>query len=380
MREKILIFLILFIAFWCTGCATNSPDHPDTGNTVAADFFQHSHTVRSYTAEVTRTYAGIENDSEVFTINVKYPDKLRIDLKKSPRSGDGTVVVIRENQSFRYSPSANQVTEMSIDKQDWSNRTSWADDDYWRMAEVIASDSEITTKSCETTGGKTYCTVEMRPWNPNDFAGKYQSSYAYSDVLIRVDTSTLNPVKMQLFYDNDKNSVSVDYRNLTENSDLSDSLFTISIPAGVTVVTPPTHPPVHKYPDTGIRTSPVQGIGTMNASATPENSNVSRIVVNYTGVRVIGADDATERIDENQKKMIVDAALGDERVRALLQDEGVIEGVLYQCHPTPKNFSGPACAPALRILHENISWDFLVDEKSRTVIFVQHDLPRGALI
>jgi hypothetical protein len=133
-------------------------------------------------------------------------------------------------------------------------------------------------------------------------------------------------------------------------------------------------------PDIGITTSPVQGIVTMNVSGTPGSSNSSFGVVNYTGIRVLNQGDATDRMDDNRKKKIVDAALSDERVRALLQDEGVIEGVLYQCHPTPKSFSGPACAPALRILHENISWDFLVDEKSRTVIFVQHDLPPGVLI
>jgi len=139
-------------------------------------------------------------------------------------------------------------------------------------------------------------------------------------------------------------------------------------------------PSTARSQDTGIKTSPVQGIGTMNISVTPGNSNFSLIDVNYTDILVIGQGDATDRIDDNRKKIIVDAALSDERVNALLQEGGVIEGVLYQCHPTPKNFSGPACAPALRILHENITWDFLIDEKSRTVIFVQHDLPQGALI
>ena len=58
---------------------------------------------------------------------------------------------------------------------------------------------------------------------------------------------------------------------------------------------------------------------------------------------------------------------------------GMIEGVLYQCHPTPKNFSGLACAPALRVFRNGTNRDFLVDEECRNVIFVPHDTPTGAL-
>jgi|LAHT01.1.fsa_nt_gb hypothetical protein len=151
-----------------------------------------------------------------------------------------------------------------------------------------------------------------------------------------------------------------------------------------TVAKQPTHDVIVPSPvsssDMGGNTSPLQGTGTINISIIPGIPNASVRVVNYTDIRVIGQDNPTDRIDDNRKKIIVDAALGDERAVALLQDGGVIEGVLHQCHPTPKNFSGPACAPALRILHENMNWDFLVDEKSRTVIFVQHDLPPGALM
>jgi len=250
MNKKILvIFLILLSASWFAGCITSNPVSPEKNNTLTVDFLRHAHTIRSYTADITRTYAGNENDTDVVTINVKYPDKLREDFQSSPKYGGGTILVIRENQSFHYIPSVNQIVEMTIDTQDWSNGRSWAEDDYWKMAEVIAGDSDISVTSCETADKKTYCTIEMRPQNPEELVGKYRSSYAYSDILIEVDTATFNPLKMQLFYDNDTNSVSIDYRNLTINPDLSDSLFTIQFPAGVTVITPPTHPSISQYPD-----------------------------------------------------------------------------------------------------------------------------------
>jgi len=70
-------------------------------------------------------------------------------------------------------------------------------------------------------------------------------------------------------------------------------------------------------------------------------------------------------MNEARKNTIAKAAIADDRVRTLLAGGGMIEGVLYQCHPTPKDYSDAACAPALRVLHNGTAWDFLVDEKAR---------------
>ncbi|MCK9579512.1 MAG: hypothetical protein M0Q92_03555 [Methanoregula sp.] len=113
--------------------------------------------------------------------------------------------------------------------------------------------------------------------------------------------------------------------------------------------------------------------------AIPGTTSSPNLVVNYTAIRFIGQADISHPMDEARKNAIAEVALADDRVRSLLIDGGMIEGVLYQCHPTPKNFSGPACAPALRVSHNGTNWDFLVDEESRNVIFVQHDTPMGAL-
>ena len=113
--------------------------------------------------------------------------------------------------------------------------------------------------------------------------------------------------------------------------------------------------------------------------AIPGTTSVPNLVVNYTAIRFIGQADISHPMDDARKNAIAEVALADDRARSLLIDGGMIEGVLYQCHPTPKNFSGPACAPALRVFHNGTNWDFLVDEESRNVIFVQHDTPTGAL-
>lgn len=112
--------------------------------------------------------------------------------------------------------------------------------------------------------------------------------------------------------------------------------------------------------------------------ALTETTGVPVFVVNYTAIRFIGEDDPAHPMNEQRKNAIAKAAIADDRVRTLLADGGMIKGVLYQCHPTPKDYADAACAPALRVLHNGTAWDFLVDEKSQVVIFVQHEIPSGS--
>jgi hypothetical protein len=102
-------------------------------------------------------------------------------------------------------------------------------------------------------------------------------------------------------------------------------------------------------------------------------------LVNYSEIAYIGQQDPSDPMDENRKNVVAQAAIADDRVRTLLVDGGMIEGVLFQCHPTPKDSGGSACALALRVLYEGSNWDFLVDEKSREVISVQREVLPGRI-
>lgn len=143
----------------------------------------------------------------------------------------------------------------------------------------------------------------------------------------------------------------------------------ISQPSFVNTITP-----------AGKTISSSEMVSIIGVTKKPGFSDTMNLTVNYTEIQIIGTNDDTNRINDDEKKLIVDTALADDRARGLVLDGGKVEGILYQCHPTPKNFSGPACAPAVRILHKGINWDFLVDEKYQGVIFVQHDTPPGDLI
>ncbi|WP_048110917.1 hypothetical protein [Methanoregula formicica] len=103
------------------------------------------------------------------------------------------------------------------------------------------------------------------------------------------------------------------------------------------------------------------------------------LVVNYSEIAYIGIQDPSDPVDENRKNVVAQTAIADERVRAILLDGGMIEGVLLQCHPTPKDSGGSACALALRVLHQGSNWDFLVDEKSGEVIFIQREVLPGRI-
>jgi hypothetical protein len=135
--------------------------------------------------------------------------------------------------------------------------------------------------------------------------------------------------------------------------------------------------PVITRPVTNNNTPGPENHGNIVNSTTHITSTTPKLIVNYTEILFIGQTDISDPVDETRKNAIAQAALADDRVRDLLIKGGMIEGVLFQCHPTPKDISENACAPALRIFHKGINWDFLVDEKNHAVIFVQRDTPPG---
>jgi|GEM_PF-3955847 outer membrane lipoprotein-sorting protein len=237
-----LIFLVIPIFAGCTG--TGSGNHTFT----TEKYLSHIQEVRSYSADVTRTFSGEKNGTDVFRIQVKNPDRLRMDFQRSDDPGPGALQIITKNESYQYRPADNQVIVMPTGDQDWVNGITWAEADYWRMTGKIAGDSEISQRTCGTEEGKSYCILEIRPRNPQDLIDKYQSSYAYSDILVQVDAATMNPVTIQAYYDNGRSQVQVSYQNLTVNQDISDEQFAPVFPHGVAVITPPTHEAVVTYP------------------------------------------------------------------------------------------------------------------------------------
>lgn len=246
-KKSLHIFLILLAIPFLAGCT--GPGH-GAENVTAEKYLSHIHEVRRYSADVTRTFSGEKSGTDDFRIQIKYPDRLRMDFVQSadPGPGPGAVQVIRKNTTYEYRPADNQVDVTPIDDQDWVNGISWAEPDYWMMTEKIAGNAEISLRSCGTEEGNSYCILGIRPRNPQDLVDTYQSTYAYSDILVWVDAITMNPVKIQASYDNDRNTILVSYRNLTVDPDLSDDLFAPVFPPGTVVITPPTHEAVVTYP------------------------------------------------------------------------------------------------------------------------------------
>ncbi len=65
---------------------------------------------------------------------------------------------------------------------------------------------------------------------------------------------------------------------------------------------------------------------------------------------------------------VAQIALNDGRAKQMVREGATIAGVVYSCHPTPEGYTGPGCAPALRIRSEDRIVDFLVDEKKGIVV------------
>jgi hypothetical protein len=99
------------------------------------------------------------------------------------------------------------------------------------------------------------------------------------------------------------------------------------------------------------------------------SEEVDDLEINYSDIEILPSYDESElEWLETNVSNIAGIALNDNRARQLIQEGGTIMGVVYSCHPTPENYEGSGCAPALRIQTENKIVDFLVDEEKEEVI------------
>jgi hypothetical protein len=110
-----------------------------------------------------------------------------------------------------------------------------------------------------------------------------------------------------------------------------------------------------------------------NSSQASNGADVSEeadnLDVNYSAIEVLPPYDESEsEWLKTDASNIARIALKDNRARQLIQEGGTIMGVTYSCHPTPENYDGPGCAPALRIQSGNKIVDFLVDEEKGVVV------------
>lgn len=85
--------------------------------------------------------------------------------------------------------------------------------------------------------------------------------------------------------------------------------------------------------------------------------------VNYSEINVLSPYNKSEsEWLKTNASYIAKIVIDDSRAQKMIQEGGTIVGVVNSCHPTPENYIGTGCAPALRIQSEYQIVDFLVDE------------------
>lgn len=104
----------------------------------------------------------------------------------------------------------------------------------------------------------------------------------------------------------------------------------------------------------------------INISVSEETDNPD---INYSDIEMLPPynESNSEWLKTNASNIAI-IAVKDSRARQLILEGGTIMGVTYSCHPTPEEYEGPICAPALRIKSGNKIVDFLVDEEKGTVV------------
>jgi hypothetical protein len=102
-----------------------------------------------------------------------------------------------------------------------------------------------------------------------------------------------------------------------------------------------------------------------------ENEHVNISSIDYSAIHVLPSyNDTTSEWLKTNASFVAKIALNDSRAQEVLMSGGKILGVIYFCHPTPSNYSGPACAPALMIQSGTNIYSFSVNESEKKVVYM----------
>ena len=104
-------------------------------------------------------------------------------------------------------------------------------------------------------------------------------------------------------------------------------------------------------------------------SPAPGDEQIDISPINFSAIPVLPPynESKSEWLKTNAS-FVAQIALNDSRAKQMIREGATIAGVVYSCHPTPEGYTGPGCAPALRIRSEDRTVDFLVDEEKGIVV------------
>jgi len=201
--------------------------HEMPAQMIAAEFIRHNANLTGYSAIVyTSGETGYEDDEYRFF--ARRPDKFRAEYIRSEIHGNGTIVAANGTVVWQYHPETGKARPALIED---PKNTFFAWKDYPAIAAQILEKFPAVMNGTETRNGSNAVILEAAI---DDIPTQYYPAL-FSRIRVWIDENSLMMTRMEMIGEYNQTVLTVEYKNISVNPPLLDTLFDFEPPPGTEI-------------------------------------------------------------------------------------------------------------------------------------------------
>ncbi|MDO9326365.1 MAG: outer membrane lipoprotein-sorting protein, partial [Methanoregula sp.] len=196
--------------------------HEMPARVIAAEFIRHNANLSGYSAMVHTSGETAYEDDEYRFFALR-PDKFRAEYIRSEIHGNGTIVAANKTLVWQYYPDTGKARPALIED---SRNTFFARKDYPAIAARILEKFPVVLNGTETRNGSNAVILEA---TVDDNPTQYYPTI-FSRIMVWIDENSLMMTRMEMIGEYNQTVLTVDYRNISVNPPLPDTMFDFEPP------------------------------------------------------------------------------------------------------------------------------------------------------
>ncbi|MFA4878094.1 MAG: hypothetical protein WC586_11845 [Methanoregula sp.] len=244
MKTESFVSILILLCIIASGCLSIQTLESDK-NKIMTSFTEHQSSIKDYSGTVSLTYDNENHISEYYKIQVRYPDKYKVEYLESSGRNPGTILIANAGTFVEFDPVHKATTTAEINP----NGNEATSRDYQGLLNRLIPLGNTSFAGVDYLEKHPAYLIEIRPKRPGDDFNLKFSEFRFSRVKAWVDAGSWLVKRIEL-YDSDgtRRIVSADYQDLSINSGISDTVFGTERYMQYSNFTAPIHPPIVKYP------------------------------------------------------------------------------------------------------------------------------------
>ena len=201
--------------------------HEMPAREIAAEFIRHNANLTGYSA-IVYTSGETANEDAEYRFFAGHPDTFRAEYIRSEIHGNGTIVVANKTFVWQYYPDSKEARPALIED---PRNTFFAWKDYPAIAAQIMDKFPVVLKGTETRNGSNAVILEA---TIDDIPTQYYPAL-FSRIRVWIDENSLMMTRMEMIGEYNQTVLTVEYRNISVNPPLPDTLFDFEPPSGTEI-------------------------------------------------------------------------------------------------------------------------------------------------